>query len=164
MMWLPLYALFSKFLCSTWLALYSLCAPHDTQGLIARHFPDTECAALIGKKTLMNPRLTPCIAIKTRSRSGDTMIVVILLILLWNEAGDFWSVCCACLFPDPACSCGMLGYGWYAEHQLHGSQLLCLSSDHSLNVFNKSHSFPLPVLSPQDFLILACYFLPLYAA
>lgn len=36
---------------------------------------------------------------------------------------------------------------------------LCFSLDHSCSIFIKSHGFPLPVLSPQDFLISACYFL-----
>lgn len=123
------------FAMSDWLSTVS--ALHVTQGLIARPFPWSWMCYSHRKGECKEPRLTPCTAIKTRTRSGYTMIVVIPLILFWNEAEDFWGVCCACLFPEPACSCGMPGYVWYAEHQLHGSQLLCLSLDHSLNVFNK---------------------------
>lgn len=59
-----IYALFSKVLFSRRLSLSAVSAPHVTQGLIARHFPGTEHVTILGKRTLRNLRLTPCIASK----------------------------------------------------------------------------------------------------
>lgn len=39
------------------------------------------------------------------------------------------------------------------------SSCVCFTLGHSRSIFIKSLGFPLPVLSPQDFLISACYFL-----
>lgn len=154
-MWLLFMLCFPKFLCNKWLALYYLCVPRVTQGLIAKHFPGTECITLMGKENLRNPRLAPCIAIKTRTRIGYTWLWWFYWFWFEMKLRTSGVFAVHVLFPEPACSCGMLGYGWYAEPQLRGSQILCLSWDHTLSVFNKSHSFPPPVLSPQYFLISA---------
>lgn len=79
-MWPPFTLCFPRFF-SVGDCLSTVSAPHVTQGLVARHFPGTEHVTILGKRTLRNLRLTPCIASKTKTRDGHTMIMVMLLVL-----------------------------------------------------------------------------------